>query len=97
LAASSTPHRGHFIAANAILTDMDKAKILQAAKTELMLHDWDTFVTDPPAIGQGGKGLVVPGCTHCKKRINTTDQFIRHLADDVLPVILRKAFQIASE
>jgi hypothetical protein len=31
----------------------------------------------------------------CHKRINTNDQYLRHLSDDVLPVILRKAFEIA--
>jgi hypothetical protein len=76
---------------------MDKVKILNAAKTELMQHHWDAFVDDLPSVAQGGNGVIVPGCTHCKKRINTTDQFIRHLAEDVLSVILRKAFQIANE
>jgi hypothetical protein len=76
---------------------MDKAKILQAAKTELMQHGWDNFVDEPPSVAQGGKGVVVTGCPRCRKRLNTTGQFMRHLADDVLPAILRKAFEIARE
>jgi hypothetical protein len=76
---------------------MDKAKILAAAKTELCRHSWNTFVDEPPTVAQGGKGVVIPGCPLCKKRINTEAQYLRHLADDVLPVILRQAFAIASE
>jgi hypothetical protein len=49
------------------------------------------------SVAEGGRGVVIPGCEPCKKRINTEAQFLQHLADDVLPVILRKAFAIASE
>jgi hypothetical protein len=81
-------------------TDMDnptKVKILAAAKAELCRHSWTTFIDEPPTVSEGGKGVVVPGCPPCKKRINTETQYMRHLADDVLPVILRKAFALASE
>jgi hypothetical protein len=60
-----------------------------------MLHSWETFVNNPPSVAEGGNGVVIPGCPACKKPINTNSQFVRHLADDVLPVILRKAFEIA--
>ena len=76
---------------------MEKHKTLAAAKTELMRHHWDTFVDEPPSVAQGGKGVVVPGCTACRKRINTNAQYLRHLADDVSPVILRTSFAIANE
>lgn len=76
---------------------MDKHKILAAAKAELMRHHWDVFVDEPPSVAQGGMGVVVPGYTACRKRINTNQQFLRHLADDVLPVILRRSFEIARE
>jgi hypothetical protein len=76
---------------------MDKKKILAAAKTELHWHVWDTFVDHPPSVAQGGNGVVVTGCTACKKRTNTNAEYLRHLADDVLPVILRKAFEISNE
>jgi hypothetical protein len=74
-----------------------KARIFQSAKTELMRHTWDTFVDEPPSVAQGGSGVVIPGCPACHKRINTNDQYLRHLSDDVLPVMLRKAFEIAGE
>jgi hypothetical protein len=76
---------------------MDKAKILQQAKTELLRHAWDTFIDEPPSVAQGGKGVVVTGCIACKKRTNTNAQYLRHLADDVLPVILRQAFDTAGK
>jgi hypothetical protein len=72
-----------------------KVRILQSAKSELMRHVWDTFVDEPPSIAQGGSGVVIPGCSACCKRINTNAQYLRHLADDVLPIILRKAFEIS--
>jgi hypothetical protein len=71
--------------------------MLAAAKNELQKHVWDTFVDDPPAVAQGGSGVVVAGCPTCKKRLNTNSQYLRNLADDVLPVILRTAFRIAQE
>jgi hypothetical protein len=74
---------------------MDKAKILAAAKSEPQKHVWDTFVDNPPSVAQGGSGVVVVGCTACRKRLNTNSQYLRHLSDDVLPIILRKAFEIA--
>ena len=81
-----------------ILLDMDnetKTRMFQVSKAELMRHSWDTFVDEPPSVAAGGNGVVIPGCPACKKRINTNDQYLRHLSDDVLPVILRKAFEIA--
>jgi hypothetical protein len=74
-----------------------KAKILAAAKSELCRPSWTTFLDELPAMAQGGNGVVIPGCPPCKKRINTEAQYLRHLADDVLPMILRKAFAIAGE
>jgi hypothetical protein len=72
-----------------------KTRIFQSAKSELMRHTWDTFVSSPPSVAEGGNGVVIPGCPACHKRINTNDQYLRHLSDDVPPIILRKAFEIA--
>ena len=47
-------------------------------------------VENPPSVAQGGKGVVVPGCLACKKRINTMSQFLDHLADDVMPALIEK-------
>ena len=83
---------------NDIVPNMDnetKIRIFQSTKSELMRHTWDTFVDSPPSVAEGGLGVVIPGCPACRKRINTNDQYLRHLSDDVLPVILRKAFEIA--
>ena len=33
----------------------------------------------------------------CRKPIHTNAQYLRHLAEDVLPVILRRSFEIARE
>jgi hypothetical protein len=72
-----------------------KIRIFQSAKIELMRHVWDTFVDSPPSVAEGGNGVVIPGCPACHKRINTNSQYLGHLADDVLPIILRKSFEIA--
>jgi hypothetical protein len=64
---------------------------LQAAQEELMRHHWDTFCTEPLSIAQGGKAVIVPGCVHCKKLLYTGNQYLSHLAIDVLPGILEKA------
>jgi hypothetical protein len=69
---------------------MDDAK-LQAAQEELMRHHWDTFSTQPLTIAQGGTGVIVPGCVACKKLLYTNNQYLSHLALDVLPEILEKA------
>jgi hypothetical protein len=79
------------------MANMDKAKILREAKAELLRHAWDTFVDNPPSVTTGGSGVVVTGCSACKKRTNTNAQYLRHLADDVLPIILRRAFKTATE
>jgi hypothetical protein len=60
---------------------------LEEAQAELQRHNFDTFVDHPPSVAQGGKGHVVPGCPACSLRLQTLNQFMRHLAEDVLPVI----------
>jgi hypothetical protein len=74
---------------------MDKHKILAEAKAELERHVWGTFVEGKASVALGGSGVVVSGCEACRKRFGTNSQYLRHLADDVLPVILLKAFEIA--
>lgn len=61
---------------------------LREALAELQRHSFDTFVDEPPSIAAGGNGVVAPGCPACKKRLQTMNQFVAHLAEDVLPVIL---------
>jgi hypothetical protein len=69
---------------------MLKSNLLAALRTELHRHDFSHFVENPPSVAQGGKGVVVPGCPMCKKRINTTPQFLDHLADDAMPALLNR-------
>jgi hypothetical protein len=75
--------------------EMDKHKFLLDAKAELERHVWSTFVEGKASVALGGTGVVVSGCEACRKRFGTNSQYLRHLSDDVLPSILRKAFEIA--
>jgi hypothetical protein len=67
---------------------MDRQQLLAALETEMRRHTFDHFVDEPPSAAQGGKGVVVPGCPACKKRLNTMNQFMDHLMIDVLPKII---------
>ena len=68
----------------------EKSELLGAAQYELMKHHWDVFCTEPLSIAEGGKGVIVPGCVHCKKLLYTNNQYLSHLAIDVLPQILEQ-------
>jgi hypothetical protein len=68
-------------------------RLLEAAQEELMKHEWDVFVTEPLSIAEGGKGVVVPGCPNCRKILYTNNQYLSHLALDVLPGILERVLQ----
>jgi hypothetical protein len=69
---------------------MLKSELLRAIQQEIHRHNSGHFIENPPSVAQGGKGVVVPGCPMCKKRINTMSQFSDHLADDVLPDLIEK-------
>jgi len=69
---------------------MLKSDLLRAIQQEIQRHDFSHFVENPPSVAQGGKGVVVPGCPVCKKRINTMSQFLDHLADDAMPALLNR-------
>jgi len=47
-------------------------------------------VDTPPSIAQGGNGIVTPGCTYCKKRIFTIQEYTDHICDEVIPALLDK-------
>ena len=66
---------------------MRKSILLQAIQKEIQRHDLSYFVDEPP-VAQGGKGVVVSGCPACRKRINTTVQFLDHLANDAMPALI---------
>jgi hypothetical protein len=67
-----------------------KSALLRALQQEIRRHNFNYFVDQPPSIAQGGRGVVVPGCPACEKRINTMSQFLDHLADDVLPALIER-------
>jgi hypothetical protein len=48
-------------------------------------------------MAQGGRGVIISDCPTCKKQFGTNTRYLEHLADDVLPVILRTVFKIAAE
>ncbi len=54
---------------------MKKTELLRALQTEIRRHDFSHF-TD--------QGVTVPGCSTCKKRINTMHMFTEHLCLDVI-------------
>jgi hypothetical protein len=64
---------------------MNRETILQEAKAELERHVWGTFVEGKASVALGGTGVIVAGCEACRKRFGTNSQYLRHLADDVLP------------
>ncbi len=69
---------------------MKKSVLLRALQQEIRRHDFSCFVDQPPSIAQGGKGVVVPGCPACQKRINTMNQFLRHLTEDAMPTLIER-------
>ncbi len=76
---------------------MKKSELVRALQQEIRRHDFNYFVHEPPSIAQGGRGVVVPGCPACMKRINTMSQFLDHLADDVLPALIEKLSEVKAE
>lgn len=68
---------------------MKKSDLLRALQIEVRRHTFDTFVDQPPSVTQGGNGIVTPGCPACRKRLFTMQNFMDHLADDVLPDIIK--------
>jgi hypothetical protein len=73
-----------------------KVRIFEAAKAEPMRHGLDTFVSDGVSVALGGSGVVVTGCPGCRKRFQTTNQLMYHLADDVLPENPKNCFRDCS-
>ncbi len=69
---------------------MQKSVLLRALQQEIRRHDFNYFVDEPPSVAQGGKGVVVPGCPACQKRINTMNQFLDHLTEDAMPALIER-------
>lgn len=69
----------------------DRNKLIAAVQAEFRKHKFDVFVDVPPSVAQGGKGVVVPGCMTCQVRLQTTEQFVQHLAVKIREAIEREA------
>jgi hypothetical protein len=69
---------------------MKKSDLLRALQSEIRRHTFDTFVDQPPSVAQGGNGVVTPGCPTCRKRLFTMQNFMDHLAEDVLPAVVER-------
>jgi len=67
---------------------MRKSELLSAIQKEIHHHDFSHFIDEPPSVAQGGRGIVVAGCPACRKRLNSTAQFLDHLANDAMPALL---------
>lgn len=65
---------------------VDRATALALARCELQRHTLGTFNENAPGSPLGV--IVVPDCPTCKVRLNTVDQLMRHLSDDVLPGVV---------
>jgi len=69
---------------------VQKSILLAAIQKEIHRHDLSYFVDEPPSVAQGGRGVVVAGCPGFKKRINTMQQFLDHLAKDAMPALIEQ-------
>jgi hypothetical protein len=67
-----------------------KSELLRALQQEILRHDFSTFIDNPPSVAQGGRGICVPGCPACRKRLQTMNQFLHHLTEDALPPLIEK-------
>ena len=76
---------------------MKKSELLAALKKEIQRHNLSHFIDEPPSMAHGGRGITVAGCPTCRKKFGTVPQFIDHLTEDVLPVLLDKLSTIRSE
>jgi hypothetical protein len=61
-------------------------ELLAALQIEIQQHTLGTFSDEPGPIG-----VIVTGCPKCRKKFQTTSQFIEHVTHDVLPAVIAKA------
>jgi hypothetical protein len=62
---------------------MKNYQLLLALQTEIQKHNLSTFMDEKDKV-------VITGCTLCRKRFGTVEQFKFHITDDVLPQLLDK-------
>lgn len=68
----------------------EKKRLHAIIRAEFGKHRWDTFVDEPLSMARGGKGVVVPGCSMCKVRLQTVSQFTDHLCEKVQAAVDRE-------
>ena len=71
--------------------------LVAAIQREILRHEFSTFVDEPPVSSQGGKGVVVPGCSVCRRRANTITEFLAHIAQEAIPPLIDRLSQILEQ
>jgi len=61
---------------------MNIETLIAVVKAEMSRHRFDTYLDNSPAT-KDNRGIVVPGCTLCRVRLNTISQFVDHLTEQV--------------
>jgi hypothetical protein len=61
--------------------------ILAIIRHEMHRHCFDTFVDEPPSIAQGGRGVVVSGCSLCRVQFGTVERYVEHLTERVMRAV----------
>ena len=69
---------------------MLKSTLIAELQKEILQHDFSHFVDEPPSIAQGGRGVVVAGCPRCQMRLHSMNEFLAHLANDVVPAAVER-------
>jgi hypothetical protein len=69
------------------VTVMLSTTVLAIIRDEMHRHRFDTFVDDPPSIAQGGRGVVVSGCSLCRVQFGTVEQYVQHLTERVMRAV----------
>jgi hypothetical protein len=62
---------------------MSWKELLANLQREIQQHTLGTFPD-----GTGPTAVVVTGCPTCRKKLQTVNQFVRHITDDVLPRVI---------
>jgi hypothetical protein len=65
---------------------MSWKELLANLQKEIQQHTLGTFQD-----GVGATAVVVTGCPTCRKKLQTINQFVRHLTDEVLPTVIADA------
>jgi hypothetical protein len=73
---------------------MKKSELIAAIQKEILRHEFSTFVDEPLVSSKGGKGVVIPGCSTCRKRANTINEFLEHIAHEAIPPLIERLSQL---